>query len=276
MEKNNKKQFAAAVGLLLLSTIPIQTARFYQTIQMQTVQKTAQTAEEIRSNLEHLHQISLQMEQQKRLQELEQTAAQNLIQEEAKRKPDDLNETYAKDIFDQLTAMDNSWLSNIYDSMQQGSFEKINFRVTDGDGTKISLYSNASEIMSLANVYAYYHDPDDAKGFLDYCQSLWQASHSYTLAVSEPYYCSGICISATPSNAELSATGSDAQISADCPGHIDLNIHMKIIGINGRNTLFELAADEMSDSWSGWNEQTIAEAHTLYEKDSGVVSSALP
>lgn len=267
MEKTSKKQFAAAAGLLLLSAIPIQTAQFYQTIQEQTTQKTVQTAEEIRSDLKQLHQIALQLEQQKRQQKLERTAARNIIQEEAKQKPDDLNETYAKEIFDQLTEMDNNWLSNIYASMQQGTFEKINLRVIDGDGTEISLYSNASAIMSLANVYAYYHDPDNAEQFLDYCRKLWQQSHSYTRSVSDPYYCSGICTESTPSNAERSATSSDAQLFSACPGHTDLNINVKIIGINGRHTLFELASDEITDSWSGWNEQTIASAHALYEKD---------
>lgn len=267
MEKTSKKQFAAATCLLLLSAIPIQTARFYQAIQLQAEKSTIQTAEKIRSDLEQLHQLSLQLEQQKQQQELELAAAQSLIPEEIPRKPDDLNEAYAKEIFDQLTEMDNNWLSNVYASMQQGSFEKINLRVTDGDGTEISLYSNASAIMSLANVYAYYHDPDDAKGFLDYCRSLWQASHSYTLSVSEPYYCSGSCLEGTPSNAELPATISDAWFLSSCPGHIDLNVSMKIIGIDGRHTLFELTADKADDSWSGWNEQTIAEAHALYEKD---------
>lgn len=267
MEKNNKKQLIAAAWLLLLSAIPIQTARFYQTIQLQTTQKTAQTAEKVRSDLEQFHQLSLQIQQQKKQQELELAAAQSLILEKLPRKPDDLNEAYAKDIFEQLTEMDNNWLSNIYASMQQGTFDKINLRVTDGDGKEVILYSNASAIMSVANVYAYYHDPDDAESFLDHCRRLWQASHSYTLTFSEPYYCSGICIETTPSNAELSATSSDAQTPMICPGHMDLNINMNIIGINGSYTLFELADDEISDSWNGWNEQTITEAHALYEKD---------
>lgn len=295
METTNKKQFAAAVGLLLLSAVPIHAAQFYQTIQLQAAQTAAQTANEICSNLETFHQISLSMEQQRQAQERALAAAQSLLQEKEKRTPEDLNERYAKDAFDQLTELDESWLSNIYHSMQQGNFEKINLRVTDGDGKEISLYSNASAIMSLANVYAYYHNPDDTEEFLKHCRKLWQASHSYTLGISEPYYCSGVCIdeqdeeredwgetlliSGTPSNADSLATSSDAQAIHPCPGHRDLNIHMKIIGINGKHTLFELASDELSDSWNGWNEQNIQEAHTLYEKDwyeaYGLTTSAL-
>ncbi len=75
-----------------------------------------------------------------------------------------------------------------------GSFRNVWFRTEDGDGNTISPYSNIPEIMSLANVYSYYHDPEDKEAFRSYCEDLWKASHHYTLAISDIYHCSG-CVS---------------------------------------------------------------------------------
>ncbi len=75
-----------------------------------------------------------------------------------------------------------------------GSFRNVWFRTEDGDGNTISPYSNIPQIMSLANVYSYYHDPEDPEAFWNYCEELWKASHYYTLVISDIYHCSG-CVS---------------------------------------------------------------------------------
>ncbi len=72
-----------------------------------------------------------------------------------------------------------------------GKFRNVWFLTEDGDGNSISPYSNISQIMSLANVYSYYHDPKDTEAFLAYCKELWKASHYYTLVISDVYHCSG-------------------------------------------------------------------------------------
>lgn len=73
-------------------------------------------------------------------------------------------------------------------------FRNVWFLTEDGDGNSISPYSNIFQIMSLANVYSYYQDPDDSEAFLSYCKELWKASHFYTLVISDVYHCSG-CVS---------------------------------------------------------------------------------
>ncbi len=73
-------------------------------------------------------------------------------------------------------------------------FRNVWFLTEDGDGNSISPYSNIFQIMSLANVYSYYQDPNDPDGFMAYCKELWKASHFYTLVISGVYHCSG-CVS---------------------------------------------------------------------------------
>ena len=74
------------------------------------------------------------------------------------------------------------------------SFKDIRMTAEDGDGNPISPYSNVLDIMAMANTYTYYQDPDDYDLFLTYAQSLWEASHSYRVGLSDVYYCSG-CLS---------------------------------------------------------------------------------
>lgn len=96
---------------------------------------------------------------------------------------------------------------------------------------------------------------------------------------------------ATPSDAqfptELSA--SEEVSNGICPGHVDLIIHMKVIGLNGQNNLFtsdpvgnntentDAAAPESSAQnsegtkedtiWPGWNEETMSVVHDLNTQD---------
>ena len=72
-----------------------------------------------------------------------------------------------------------------------GNFRNVRIYAVDGDGHSISPYSNVEQIMAMANVYTYYHDPTDREAFLAYAKTLWEASHSYTMSISDIYYCSG-------------------------------------------------------------------------------------
>ncbi len=140
----------------------------------------------------------------------------------------DITKSYAGDIFGILTIQDENWVSGIYDysdyapinlaarlgrSKEQvlgrynpkdslhdpitpntwtvNSFKNIRIQATDGDGNPISVYSNVIEIMSMANVYAYYMGTEDYDLILNYAKDLWKASHSYSVTMSDVYYCSG-------------------------------------------------------------------------------------
>ena len=72
-----------------------------------------------------------------------------------------------------------------------GSFRNVKIQAVDGDGHAVSPYSNVPQIMSMANVYTYYRNPQDSNAFLSYAKALWEASHSYTMSISDVYYCSG-------------------------------------------------------------------------------------
>ncbi len=43
-----------------------------------------------------------------------------------------------------------------------GSFRNVRIQAVDGDGHAVSPYSNVPQIMSMANVYTYYHNPQDS------------------------------------------------------------------------------------------------------------------
>ena len=91
-----------------------------------------------------------------------------------------------------------------------GSFRNVRFQAVDGDGNVISPYSNVAQIMSMANVYTYYHDPQDCDAFLAYAKALWTASHSFTMSVSDVYYCSG-CIGKSAEEEEQKALEAEAE-----------------------------------------------------------------
>lgn len=88
------------------------------------------------------------------------------------------------------------------DTWTINSFKNVHMNVTNGDGRPISVYSNVIEIMSLANQYTYYKDPEDYDLFLSYAQKLWKASHSYSVSMSDIYYCQG-CMDEADEQREL-------------------------------------------------------------------------
>ena len=58
----------------------------------------------------------------------------------------------------------------------------------DGNGAPLESLSNVREILAMASVYTYYHDPADYELFMSYARSLWNASHSYGTSMSSVYY----------------------------------------------------------------------------------------
>lgn len=339
MTKEQKKQLIYTFGMLALSLVPVTAAHSYQKLLEHTTRKTTELTEHVLADIQELSRINQKTITLMNEAEKARIAAEVEADEAAKPKPTELNmahyfaenaddsdasQSYAANVFDELTSLDESWTSNVYQYMQKkpasvaaslglqsddrlqalNSFEEIQLQVSDGDGGRISLYSNANAIMSLASVYTYYYNPEDYETFLKYCKKLWEVSHSYTVGISDIYYCDGACLNkqeeegedwaevfmeeeliepdtdesiSTPSDAEAEATPSDAEEigpgarKVSCPGHVDLKIHMKITGMDGNHNLYAIDPigneEDTEASWPGWNEQTMSEARALYEKD---------
>lgn len=77
------------------------------------------------------------------------------------------------------------------DTWTINSFKKVRMTFTDGDGKPVSAYSNVIDIMSMANLYTYFKGVEDYDLFLSYSKELWERSHSYTVGISDIYYCDG-------------------------------------------------------------------------------------
>ena len=71
------------------------------------------------------------------------------------------------------------------------NFQNVNVFYEDGDGNPIEDDNNIKDIMSMASVYTYYHNPYDTRTFLRYCYDLLDNSYSYVASISEVYYCTG-------------------------------------------------------------------------------------
>lgn len=97
-----------------------------------------------------------------------------------------------------------------------GSFRNVKIQAVDGDGHAVSPYSNVPQIMSMANVYTYYRNPQDSNAFLSYAKALWEASHSYTMSISDVYYCSG-CIGKDAEELEQKALLEEAEAEKENP-----------------------------------------------------------
>lgn len=145
----------------------------------------------------------------------------------------DIINSYAGQVFQELTILDSEWLADLYEladvkpadmavrlgkdpSSVRGSYnpkdddqnpadpetwildswKKINVSFTDGDGKRITGFSNVKDILAMASVYTYYASMLDHELFSQYARQLWENSHSYILSISDVYYCSG-CLDKT-------------------------------------------------------------------------------
>ncbi len=141
---------------------------------------------------------------------------------------DNIMKSYAGKAYMELMSQDEMWMSHIYDyadlapeqlASRMGqprskvlgqynpkedrhdpsnpdtwiihSFRNVRLHAVNGDKEKIDVYSNVAEIMSLANVYTYYKGVEDYDLFLSYAKDLWETSHSYSIRMSDIYYCDG-------------------------------------------------------------------------------------
>lgn len=99
------------------------------------------------------------------------------------------------------------------DSWTINTFKNIRMTARDGDGNSITPYSNVLEIMSMANLYTYFKGVEDYDLFLSYSKELWELSHSYTVSISDVYYCSG-CMSEDAERREMEELEAAAKAEA--------------------------------------------------------------
>lgn len=100
------------------------------------------------------------------------------------------------------------------DSWTINSFKKVRMSFTNGDGQAVSAYSNVIDIMSMANLYTYFNGVEDYDLFLSYSQALWEKSHSYTVGISEIYYCDG-CLDEDAERREYEELEAEARAEED-------------------------------------------------------------
>ncbi len=158
-----------------------------------------------------------------------------------------ITESFAGQAFKTLMTHDEQWMSSIYDmadasplqmanalgkprakvlgkynpkdelhdiknpdSWTVNSFKKVRMSFTDGDGQQVSAYSNVIDIMSMANLYTYFKGVEDYDLFLSYSKALWDKSHSYTVGISDVYYCDG-CLDEDAERREYEELEAEAQ-----------------------------------------------------------------
>ncbi len=83
---------------------------------------------------------------------------------------------------------DSSHEENDSSTWTVSKWKRVTLDFHDGNGTPLSSLSNVREILAMASVYTYYHDPADYELFMSYARSLWNASHSYGASMSSVYY----------------------------------------------------------------------------------------
>ena len=90
------------------------------------------------------------------------------------------------------------------------SFRNVTVNFYDGDGNRINGYYAVQEIMSMASVYAYYHDMDDAEAMENYCRELFKNAMSSRVSMGSVYYDSG-CLNRTKQDEAAEAIAMEAQ-----------------------------------------------------------------
>lgn len=146
---------------------------------------------------------------------------------------EDIIDSYAGQVFKELTIRDSEWLADIYEladtrpadmaarlgrapssvigkydpknekhdpddpsTWTVDNWKSIHVSFSDGDGRTSTSYSNVKEILAMASVYTYYTDLMDVDAFKAYATRLWEDSHSYSLSMGSLYYCDG-CVDKT-------------------------------------------------------------------------------
>ncbi len=162
----------------------------------------------------------------------------------------DMIDSYAGQVFSDLTIQDSQWLADLYEladvapeemavrlgkdsasilgsynpnkenqdpkdpsTWKIDSWKRIQITFTDGDGRQITGFSNVKDILAMASVYTYYTGMMDADTFSAYAHDLWDASHSYTLGISDVYYCDG-CLDKTEEELAMEAEAEEEAAAA--------------------------------------------------------------
>ena len=168
------------------------------------------------------------------------------------------------------------------------NFRNVKIQAVDGDGHSVSPYSNVPQIMSMANVYTYYHNPQDGDAFLSYAKALWEASHSYTMSISDVYYCSG-CVGTQAEELEKKALLEEAEAEKENPNlelpYEEISEDAKAIASQSEESSAEnqtsvitagLATAEKKAKEESQAESSAAEAktkETIPESTSGVITA---
>ena len=90
------------------------------------------------------------------------------------------------------------------------SFRNVTVNFYDGDGNRINGYYAVQEIMSMASVYAYYHDMNDAEAMEEYCRELFKNAMSSRVSMGSVYYDSG-CLNRSKQDEAAEAIALEAQ-----------------------------------------------------------------
>lgn len=139
------------------------------------------------------------------------------------------------------------------------SWENIKVSVCDGDGNPINVYSNVKEILSLASVFCYYNGVDDAELFREYAGLLWEESHSYTLEMSDVYYCDG-CQEISEGNAGDLLTAGQKDAEGKIPEEI-----LAVEG-PGRDALIAEYLESMANEETMADEESIADEENMTDR----------
>ena len=108
------------------------------------------------------------------------------------------------------------------------TWKNIRFQICDGDGKPTSLASNATDILSMANVYTYSLDWKNTDLFNTYINQLWTSSHQYHVSISNVYYCEGC--TELPDEPATEGTADDNVESGSAAGEADRITDLRLFG----------------------------------------------
>lgn len=68
-------------------------------------------------------------------------------------------------------------------------------------------------------------------------------------------------------SSETTAKKKGKKTQYDCPGHVDLSIRVKILGLNEKKNLFSLSKAAEQEEWEGWTEENMASVQKISSQD---------
>lgn len=247
---NNKGQAASAIILTVLGLVTANLAENYQSPldHQEQAQATTDEVSNVKETEETIQQAAAETETiVEEIYEPSLTILNLAYYFPEGADQSNVMESYAGQVYQDLTVKESEWIGSIYDlaetkpsamASQLGKdassvygrynpsdsgqdpddpstwvisdWKKVNISFYNGDGTPLRSYSNVKDILSMASVYTYMTDPMDTELFENYSEQLWEASHSYTVSMSDVYYCDG-CLNKTEE--ELLAEQEEEELS---------------------------------------------------------------